>query len=64
MAVQEHLRKVYSEGDILCRTLLGHSGHAVVHKTYSGISVAMKTLFLEEELYEQFVKEVFVHSLP
>ena len=65
-SIQEGFIKHYSDDDILDRTLLGHGGYGVVYKAkikHSGISVAMKTLFLnqygcEEDLYKQFVKEV------
>ena len=61
-SVQEGLIKQYSEDDIPIpdRTLLGHGGYGVVYKAkikQFGVSVTMKTLFLnrygyEEELYK------------
>ena len=65
-SVQEGRIEQYSEDDILDRILLGRGGYGVVFKgkmKCSGISVAMKTLFLnrsgrEEELYKKFTKEV------
>ena len=64
-SVQEGFIKQYSEDDIVDRTLLSRGGYGVVHKAkirQSGVSVAMKTLFLNrcgcEELYNKFIKEV------
>ena len=59
-SVQEGLIKQYAEDDIVDQTLLSHGGYGVVFKAkikQSGVSVAMKTLFLsrygcEEELYK------------
>ncbi|CAG8503710.1 4872_t:CDS:2 [Paraglomus occultum] len=65
-SVKEGFIEQYLEEDLLDRTLLGHGGYGVVYKAkikQSGVSVAIKPLFLnrygrEEELYKKFVKEV------
>ena len=58
--------KCYSDEDIIDRAVIGRGGYGLVYKAkvkHSGISVAMKTLFVsnygqEEELYSDFVREV------
>ena len=58
--------KCYSDEDIIDRTVIGRGGYGLVYKAkvrHSGISIAMKTLFInnydqEEELYSDFVREV------